>query len=51
MTGKNLHWGTTLDEFLSEEGIREAARAEAAAPVVIWQLAQEMKHQGREGEE
>ena len=22
---KNPHWGTTLDEFLTEDGIREAA--------------------------
>jgi hypothetical protein len=29
MTKKNPHWGTTLDEFLGAEGIREAAKAEA----------------------
>ena len=23
---RNPHWGSTLDEFLDEEGIREAAR-------------------------
>ena len=29
MTKKNPHWGTTLDEFLAEDGIREVAKAEA----------------------
>ena len=43
---KNPHWGTTLDEFLGEEGIREAAKAEALTRVVAWQLSQEMERQG-----
>ena len=43
---KNPHWGTTLDEFLGEEGIREVAKAEALTRVVAWQLAQEMERQG-----
>jgi antitoxin HicB len=47
MIKKNPHWGITLDEFLSEEGIREAAKAEAAARAVAWQLTQEKKRQGR----
>ncbi len=46
MTEKNPHWGTTLDAFLSEEGIREAAKTEAVTRVVAWQLAQEMERQG-----
>jgi predicted transcriptional regulator len=46
MSRKNPHWGTTLDEFLGKEGIREAARAEALTRVVAWQLAQEMERQG-----
>ena len=46
MTKKNPHWGTPLDTFLSEEGIREAAKAEALTRVVAWQLTQEMEHQG-----
>lgn len=46
MTRKNPHWGTTLDQFLDEEGIREAAKAEAVTRVVAWQLAQEMERQG-----
>jgi antitoxin HicB len=40
---KNLHWGSTLEDFLDEEGIREAAKAEAVTRVVAWQLGQEMK--------
>jgi antitoxin HicB len=46
MTEKNPHWGTTLDMFLAEDGIREAANAEAVTRVVAWQLSQEMKRQG-----
>ena len=43
---KNPHWGTTLDAFLTEEGTREAAKAEALTRVVSWQLSQEMERQG-----
>ena len=43
---KNPHWGSTLEDFLDEEGIREAAKAEAITRVVAWQLAKEMKRQG-----
>ncbi len=43
---KNLHWGSTLDDFLREEGIRDAARAEAVTRIVAWQLGQEMERQG-----
>jgi len=46
MSEKNAHWGSSLDSFLTEEGIREAARAEAATRVVAWQLSQEMERQG-----
>ena len=48
MTGqkRNPHWGTTLDEFLAEDGIREAAKTEALTRVIAWQLAQEMERQG-----
>jgi antitoxin HicB len=42
----NPHWGSTLDEFLGEEGIREAAKTEAVTRVVAWQLSEEMKRQG-----
>jgi len=40
---KNPHWGSTLEDFLDEEGIRETAKAEAVTRVVAWQLSQEMK--------
>jgi plasmid maintenance system antidote protein VapI len=43
---KNPHWGSTLENFLDEEGIREAANAQAITRVVAWQLAEEMKRQG-----
>ena len=46
MTKENPHWGTTLDAFLDEEGIRETARAAAVTRVVAWQLTQEMDRQG-----
>ena len=46
MSKKNPHWGTTLDTFLTDEGIREAAKAEAVTRVVAWQLTQEMERQG-----
>jgi hypothetical protein len=39
---KNPHWGTTLDEFLTEDGTRQAAKAEASTRVVTWQLSEEM---------
>lgn len=44
---KNPHWGSTLDEFLREEGICEVAKAEAVARVVAWQLSQKMEKQGK----
>jgi antitoxin HicB len=46
MTKKNPHWGTTLGEFLAEDGIRESAKAAALTRVLAWQLAQEMERQG-----
>ncbi len=46
MTDKNPHWGTTLDEFLDEDGIREAAKVEAVTRVIAWQLGQEMDRLG-----
>jgi antitoxin HicB len=46
MSKKNPHWGTAVDTFLSEDGIREAAKAEAVTRVVAWQLTQEMERQG-----
>ncbi len=46
MSEKNKHWGSTLDDFLHEEGIYEAAKAEAATRVITWQIAEEMRKQG-----
>ena len=43
---KNPHWGSTLDDVLRDDGIRDAARAEAATRLVAWQLAREMERQG-----
>ena len=46
MSNENPHWGSTLDKFLTEEGIREAAKAEAVRRVLAWQLSQETAGQG-----
>jgi hypothetical protein len=46
MKNENSHWGTTLDAFLTKEGIREAAKAEALRRIVAWQLEKEMERQG-----
>lgn len=46
MSGDNPHWGTTLDAFLTQEGIHEAAKAEAITRIVAWQLGLEMQRQG-----
>jgi DNA-binding Xre family transcriptional regulator len=40
---KNPHWGSTLDDFLEEEGIREEATTAAIKKIIAWQLAEEMK--------
>jgi antitoxin HicB len=39
----NPHWGSTLDDFLEEEGIREEATTAAIKKVIAWQLGEEMK--------
>jgi len=50
---KNPHWGTSLDEFLGKEGIREAAKAEALTRVIAWQAERGNgaagHHEGRSG--
>lgn len=46
MEDPNPHWGKTLDTFLAEEGIAEAAKAEALIRVIAWQLREEMDRQG-----
>jgi predicted XRE-type DNA-binding protein len=37
------HMGSSIDDFLREEGIFEEAQAQAIKEVVAWQLAQAMK--------
>ena len=42
-TTKNPHLGSTLDDFLREEGIYEEVTTAAIKKVIAWQLAEEMK--------
>ena len=37
------HMGSSIDDFLREEGVFEEAQAQAVKEVVAWQLAQAMK--------
>lgn len=37
------HMGSTLDDFLKEEGIFEDAQTQAVEEVAAWQLAEAMK--------
>ena len=37
------HMGSSIDDFLKEEGIFEAAQAQAVKEVVAWQLGEAMK--------
>ena len=46
MSKKNQHWGSSLDNFLREEGIYEEAKVEAVTRVISWQIAEEMRKQG-----
>jgi DNA-binding phage protein len=46
MNKKNQHLGSTLDDFLHEEGICEAAKTAAATRVISWQIAEEMRKKG-----
>lgn len=46
MSKKNKHFGSTLDDFLREEGVYEAAKTEAATRVISWQIAEEMRKKG-----
>ena len=39
----NKHKGSSIDEFLKEEGVLEAFQARAVKEVIAWQLAQAMK--------
>ncbi len=46
MSDANKNWGSSVDEFLKEEGTFESAKAEAITRVVAWQIAEEMKKLG-----
>jgi len=46
MSRKNQYLGSSLDDFLNEEGIYDTAKAEAATRVISWQIAEEMRKQG-----
>lgn len=46
MSEKSQHWGSTLDDFLNEEGIYETAKVEAVTRVISWQIAEEMRKKG-----
>jgi hypothetical protein len=39
------HMGSSVDDFLKEEGICEEAQAQAVKEVVAWQLAEAMRKQ------
>ena len=39
------HMGSSIDDFMKEEGIFEEAQAQAVKEVVAWQLAEAMKTQ------
>jgi predicted XRE-type DNA-binding protein len=39
------HMGSSIDDFLKQEGIFEEAQAQAIKEVVAWQLAEAMKKQ------
>jgi hypothetical protein len=40
------HLGSSFDNFLEEEGIREDAEAHAVKRILAWQIAEEMKVRG-----
>jgi DNA-binding phage protein len=46
MNTNKQHLGSTLDDFLREEGIYESAKAEAVTRVISWQIAEEMRKKG-----
>ena len=46
MNTNKQHLGSTLDDFLREEGIYESAKTEAVTRVISWQIAEEMRKKG-----
>jgi hypothetical protein len=47
---KNPHDGSTLEDWLREDGILDEVRAEADRRIKRWQLDEEMKRRGKAGE-
>jgi hypothetical protein len=47
---KNPHDGSTLEDWLREEGIVDEVKAEADRRINRWQLDEEMKRRGEAGE-
>jgi antitoxin HicB len=43
MKKKNPHWGSSLDDFLMEEGIYDEVVATVEKEIIAWQLQQAMK--------
>ena len=43
---KNPHLGTSLDDFLEEEGILEEATARSIKKTLVWQLTEAMQRNG-----
>jgi DNA-binding Xre family transcriptional regulator len=43
---KKTHWGSTLDDFLKEEGIYEEAKTQVAKEMIAWQIEQAMRKKG-----
>jgi DNA-binding Xre family transcriptional regulator len=46
MTARNRHIGSSLDNFLAEEGLLEEVSAVAIKRVVAWQISEAMKSRG-----
>ncbi len=46
MNPDNPHLGSSFEDFLAEEGIRDEANAHAVKRVLAWQLEEAMKAQG-----
>lgn len=46
MAKRTTHIGSTLDDFLSREGVLEEVSARAIKRVIAWQLSEAMKTQG-----
>ncbi len=42
---KNRHVGSSVEDFLAEEGILESSTLKAVKAAIAWQIAEEMKRQ------